>query len=98
MQLTGMSERELDRYENYCVMQGNSQANIEVKDFRKFYGQRVRVVAGRKVPKGTTGTVFYLKRQHYGSNQWLGWSTRVGIITDDGIRHYTDAENIQLAE
>lgn len=51
-------------------------------------GKRVQVTGGRKVPKGTVGTV----KVHW-EGQW-GW--RVLLVTDDGSEHWTDADNVTV--
>ena len=97
MNLSKMSERELQEYENYCRQQENLQAVAEVSDFKKFYGKKVIVKKGRKVPLGTCGEVVYLARRNYGKDPWTGWTTRVGIKDNRGTVHYTDVNNIELA-
>lgn len=57
----------------------------EAKTPRK--GRLVRVVRGRKVPKGTEGRVFW-----YDMNQW-GWSC--GIELQNGERVFTSASNVE---
>lgn len=49
-------------------------------------GATVQVVKGRKVPKGTTGTVIWI-----GEGQW-GW--RVGIKDAAGETHWTALDNV----
>jgi len=51
-------------------------------------GRTVRVVRGRKVPLGTTGTVGWYGETRYG--------IRVGIDTDKGERVWTDANNVEV--
>lgn len=36
-------------------------------------GRKVKVVAGRKVPKGTTGTVGFVERVNYGRSKWTAY-------------------------
>lgn len=59
----------------------------EALEVRK--GKRVVVTAGRKVPKGTEGVVFWI-----GSGQW---GTRVGFNTDDGETVWTALSNVEVA-
>jgi len=49
----------------------------------------VRVVRGRKVPRGTTGIVFWHQDGRFGE--------RVGIRADDGATHWTAARNCEVA-
>ena len=52
-------------------------------------GARVVVVRGRKVPRGTTGRVF-----------WTGvseWGERVGIKDDAGAVHWTALSNVEVS-
>ncbi|MGH2360257.1 MAG: hypothetical protein ACRDGM_06915 [bacterium] len=51
-------------------------------------GKSVLVVRGRKVPKGTTGRIFW-----YGDAQW---GKRVGIETANGDRLFTAATNVEV--
>lgn len=49
-------------------------------------GRNVKVVKGRKVPKGTVGTVF-----------WVGvgeWGERVGLKDEKETVHWTSADNV----
>lgn len=50
-------------------------------------GRTIKVVKGRKVPKGTTGVCI-----------WIGegdWGTRVGLKTEDGTVYWTAASNVE---
>lgn len=54
-----------------------------MEGWKRWYGKRVKVVSGRKVPVGTEGTVFW-----YGAGRSYGYSRmipmRVGLKTDAG--------------
>jgi hypothetical protein len=54
------------------------------------YGRIVKVVRGRKVPKGTTGEVCWV-----GTDSYSGMP-RVGFRTTDGARHITAASNLEV--
>lgn len=58
-------------------------------------GSVVRVVRGRKVPKGTEGVVVW---SGYGRaySRWSGESVRLGIKDAEGAVHYTAASNVEL--
>ncbi len=92
-----MTESELENYRNYCIQAGNVSALAELNDFFKYFGKVVEVIKGRKIPKGTKGTVFYVERFHYAPQPWKGWSTRIGFKTDEGTTFFTNEDNIQLA-
>lgn len=99
MDLLKKSESELNEIEFYLMSHDQTNALIEVKDFRKFYGNRVRVVKGRKVPKGTEGIVFFVKRYDYSKygDPWGIYSkTKIGLKNDNGDTFYTYSDNIIL--
>jgi hypothetical protein len=98
MNLCQMSAQQLEQYETYCRTQENLQAVVEIADHRKYYGQRVEVIKGRKVPVGTVGKVFFVKRVNYGRDQWTGWATRIGFQTNAGETYFTNASNLRIAE
>lgn len=52
-------------------------------------GQTVTVVKGRKVPKGTTGTIAWIGEDDWGK-------ARVGIKTADGEMHFTAQSNVEV--
>jgi len=60
-------------------------------------GKRVRVVKGRKVPIGTTGTITWKGEVNYGYHSWDA-RTRLGIRDDAGQQWWTDSHNVELAE
>ena len=63
-------------------------------DWRKWYGKRVKVVSGRKIPIGTEGTVFW-----YGAGRSYGYSKmhpmRVGFKSDAGETLWTSRANVE---
>lgn len=63
-------------------------------------GKWVKVVRGRKVPKGTEGTVIW-----YGAGKAYSWydakygpPKRVGLKTADGTVHWTAASNVEVLD
>ncbi|MFC9432744.1 hypothetical protein [Nocardia sp. NPDC057030] len=59
------------------------------------HGQHVTVVRGRKVPKGTTGTVFYAAQDtDYTGNPY----TRVGIRTQEGTTFFLTSEYLRATQ
>lgn len=70
------------------------EANRKALEERFARGQVVRVVKGRKIPKGTLGTVFW-----FGSSEFRGVETyRVGMVTPDGEKHFTAVSNVEPVE
>ena len=96
MKLNKMSESELNRYREYCIQAGNTAALAEINEHLHYYGKRVSVVKGRKIPHGTEGTVFYVERIHYGYQWWKGWSTRIGFKDDNDNAFFTDSKNLEV--
>jgi hypothetical protein len=56
-------------------------------------GQRVEVVKGRKVPKGTTGIVFWIADAPDAYDV-----IKVGFTTDEGVKHFTNVQNVAVAK
>ena len=96
MNLSKMTEKELERYQEYCLQVGNEEALVEIDKFFKFYGKRVEVIKGRKIMHGTVGTVFYVERKHYGYQWWKGWVTRIGFKDDSETTYFTNADNLRI--
>ena len=82
----------------YAAQHDNAQAMIEVREHQKYFGKRVEIVKGRKCPLGVVGVIFYLCRKHFGTNQWFGFETRIGIKADDGKVYWTSTKNIKLTQ
>jgi len=99
MNYSKMSQKELVELEFEALRRGNLNAAGEIADFRKFYGKRVRVVKGRKVPIGTEGVVFWLKRydnSKYGDPWGIYSNTRIGLKDDNGDAYFTAIDNVIL--
>jgi hypothetical protein len=56
-------------------------------------GRFAKVIKGRKVPVGTQGRIFFV-----GLSSFNDSTTRVGIQTGDGQKHYTNAENVEVIQ
>lgn len=70
---------------------------MELQAFEKYLDKEVRVVKGRKVPIGTTGTVFWIGMRNYSKyGYWWSWEVRVGIKTAEGETYFTAENNIEL--
>lgn len=73
-----------ERVERYTAAKTEHIARGEI-----IKGARVTVVRGRKVPKGTVGTVIWLGEDNWGK-------ARLGLRTDDGETHWTAASNCEV--
>lgn len=95
-----MTRAELLELKTALVMRGSMNAAREVGEFIEYYGERVRVVKGRKVPHGTEGVVVWLRRydnSKYGDPWGIYSNTRIGIKDDSGTVHYTALDNVEKA-
>lgn len=63
------------------------EAEVHARTVKK--GKTVKVVRGRKVPKGTIGRVFWMEEG--------GWGVRVGLETADGKTYFTAYSNVEVA-
>ena len=81
----------------HIMAQDNLQGGVEVKHHAKFFGEVVKIVKGKK-SVGFVGEVFWLSRAHYGTNPWIGFSTRVGIRNEDGVVCFTSSDNIEIKQ
>jgi hypothetical protein len=72
-----------DQMAAYAALRASQLANGEI-----IKGQTVVVAKGRKVPKGTTGTITWIGEDNYGK-------ARVGIRTDDGETVFTAQDNVE---
>lgn len=96
-----MADEQLLELQASLIARGNLNAAVEISDFRKVYNKTVKVIKGRKVPKGTIGTCFWVKRYNYSrySDPWGVYSdTRVGIKTEKGEVYFTSIDNIVVVE
>ena len=94
-----MTNEQLLELQTNLTARGNYNAAVEVSDFRKLFNKTVKVVKGRKVPIGTTGTCFWVKRYNYSryGDAWGIYSdTRIGIRTADGEVHFTSSKNVEV--
>ena len=94
-----LSEDQLNEL-NYCLLaRGNVNAALEITHYREVYSRKVKVVKGRKVPVGTEGVVFWLKRYDYSKHgdPWGIYSdTKVGIRDGAGQVWFTSISNIEV--
>lgn len=66
------------------------RAAEEAKTVR--YGKRVRVVRGRKVPKGTEGKVIWMGESRYGYKV----TKRIGLKDEAGTVYWTALTNVEV--
>ena len=93
------TDAELEALQFEMVKRGNLVAANSIANFKEFYGKTVRVVKGRKVPKGTTGVCFWMGQTNYGKygDPWGIYTRyRIGIKDDDGEVYWTALDNIEL--
>lgn len=76
------------RYAAAAKARAEREAEEEARTVR--WGKTVKVVRGRKVPKGTVARVFWM-----GENKW-GWS--VGLELDNGDRVFTALHNVEVVQ
>lgn len=95
--LARTEEEEVDHLELVDAVEAAGKALAAVcQQWEIVKGSRVKVIRGRKVPKGTVGTVFWM-----GEGRTYGYydapKTRVGIKSDDGMTHWVnDIEYLEL--
>ena len=84
-------------YRDACYNRENPGALMQLQAFEKWLDKDVRVIKGRKVPIGTTGTVFWIGMRNYSKyGYWWDWEVRVGIKTPEGDAYFTSENNIEL--
>lgn len=101
MKLKEMTNEQLLELQIALTARGNFNAATEVSDFRKTFGKKVEVVKGRKVPVGTVGMCFWVKRYNYSryGDPWGIYSdTRIGIKTAEGEVYFTSLDNVKIVE
>ena len=101
MDYRNMTKEQLESLRAECCIRGNANASVEIADFIKLYNKQVKVVKGRKVPKGTTGIVFWVKRYDYSKygDPWGIYSdTKIGIRDEWGNAHFTSSRNVEIIE
>lgn len=101
MKYSEMTDEDLLKLQIAFTEKGNLNAAREISEFREVYGKTVEVVKGRKVPKGTVGKCFWVKRYNYSryGDPWGIYSdTRIGIKTPNGEVHFTSFDNVIIKE
>jgi hypothetical protein len=77
------------------------EAHERIADVTPEVGKRVEVIKGRKVPKGTTGLVFWKGAgtkysPNFGYSKHLIVPDRLGIRDANGTAHWTSAANVMV--
>ena len=98
-ELSKKSDEELEQILMIMAERGNMRALGLIEEVKKWRGQRVKVVKGRKVPKGTEGTVFWLgsfDNSKYGDPWGIYTTVKVGFRDSAGEVFFTSVDNIEL--
>lgn len=98
-ELMNKSYDELLELSNYMIQHDNLVAVRAINYVIKFANKRVKVIKGRKVPKGTEGVVFWMGsycNSLFGDPWGINTTYRCGIKDDDGKVHWTSLDNIEL--
>lgn len=101
MKYSEMTDDQLAKLQTAFTARGNLNAAREISEFREVFGKTVEVVKGRKVPKGTIGKCFWVKRydnSRYGDPWGIYSNTRIGIRTSNGEVHFTSFDNVVVKE
>jgi hypothetical protein len=64
-------------------------------------GKRVRVIKGRKVPKGTEGVIGWLGEDQYSGSRYGTWGPtkrRIRLDSDDGEKTFIAAGNVEVID
>jgi hypothetical protein len=99
MNYSKLSPKQLSELHTAFVIHGNLNAAREVAEFQKLFNKQVQVVKGRKVPIGTRGIVFWVKRydnSKYGDPWGIYSNTRIGFKDVDGNVYFTSYNNVEL--
>jgi len=75
---------EVDQYQKRITLQIASGQIVK--------GQKIEVVKGRKIAKGTTGVIFWIGYQMMNGSEIVD---RVGFKSEDGTTYFINASNIE---
>lgn len=93
------STDELRDLAEHMALHGNHVATAAIEYVIKFANKRVKVVKGRKVPKGTEGVVFWMGsycHSPYGDPWGIYTTYRCGLKDDSGEVYWTSLDNVEL--
>lgn len=99
MDFKNATSEQLNELHFQFVSRGNLAAARMVGYYQTHYNKKVKVVKGRKVPIGTTGTVFHIGsfcRSKYGDPWGIYTSYSVGIKDASGNVHWTNIDNVEV--
>lgn len=96
-QFRNMSADDRYKYAMACAARDNEAALLELRVFEEFMDKPVRVVKGRKVPIGTTGTCFWIGMRNYSKyKNWWSWEAIIGFRDDQGEVFFTNERNLEV--
>lgn len=98
-ELMKKSHDELEELAKYMVLHDNPAAAVAIDYVIKFANKRVKVVKGRKVPRGTEGIVFWMGsycNSPYGDPWGIYTTYRCGLKDDNGEVYWTSLNNVEL--
>lgn len=98
-ELMQKSPTELKELATYMILHNNPAAAVAIDYVIKFANKRVKVVKGRKVPKGIEGIVFWMGsycHSPYGDPWGIYTTYRCGLKADNGEVYWTSLDNIEL--
>lgn len=100
-ELMKKSRDELEELSKYMVLHDNLGAVTAINYVIKFANKHVRVVKGRKVPKGTEGVIFWMGsycNSPYGDPWGIYTTYRCGLKDDNGRIYWTALSNVELVQ
>ena len=98
-QFRRMTKQDRDKYYMVCAMMDKIEAMSEFRLFEKFLDKKIEIVKGRKIPKGTTGVVFWVGMVNYSKyKNWWSWEGRIGFKDENGNTYFTSENNCEVVE
>lgn len=89
--------KQLEEYRMHCAIRENHAAIAEIHAYEKYLDNPVKIVKGRKIPIGTTGTCFWIGMRNYSKyGNWWSWEVRIGFKDKNGNAFFTPERNIEL--
>lgn len=89
-------QTDAERHTKAALKQAVNEAEAALREAEDaavpYKGRTVKVVRGRKVPKGTEGRVFWRGSSGYGR----GLTYRIGLETAEGDKHFTAESNVEV--
>lgn len=82
----------------FAMTRDNLGTASMIRDHETYFGKKVVVNRGRKVPHGTSGVVVWFGSKNYSGAPIIGICTRIGIKDDAGNVHFTALENVDICK